>query len=122
MQKQGFEEPTGIAKITRAYNLPSKFVLHTVGPIVRGQVTDQNRADLANAYTSCLEVCKAIDAIRSIAFCCISTGIFGYPQDLAAALAVREVGECLKENAGLKVIFNVYLDEDRKLYEQELSR
>ncbi len=118
MQKQGFAEPTGTAKITRAYNLPSKFVLHTVGPIVRGQVSAQNREDLASAYTACLKICREIESIRSIAFCGISTGVFGYPQTLAAELALETVSSWIIDNPDHfdLVIFNVFSDKDREIY------
>lgn len=119
MQKQGFAEPTGTAKITRAYNLPSKFVLHTVGPIVRNELTAQNKSDLASAYTSCLEVGKEMLAIKSIAFCCISTGVFGYPAENAAKLAFSSVSNWLENNPGYfdLVVFNVFSQNDRTIYE-----
>jgi O-acetyl-ADP-ribose deacetylase (regulator of RNase III) len=124
MQKQGFEEPTGTAKITRAYNLPSRFVIHTVGPIVRGQVTAQNQVDLANAYVSCLETAKAIDTLRSIAFCGISTGIFGYPIDDAAKIAFTTVTHWLKNNPEALdiVIFDVFSAYEKSIYERLVDR
>ena len=123
MNKQGFPEPTGIAKITRAYNLPAKFVLHTVGPIVGGKVTERNRNDLASAYISCLELCREIDPIRSVAFCCISTGVFGYPADEAAKTALDTVSGWLKNNQGSLdlVVFNVFTDMDRSIYDSLLK-
>ncbi|WP_083631176.1 protein-ADP-ribose hydrolase [Labilibacter marinus] len=119
MEKQGFAEPTGVAKITRAYNLPSKFVLHTVGPIVQGNVTEQSKSDLASAYISCLEICKEIDSIRSIAFCGISTGVFGYPAENAAQVALATVKQWLMDNPDCleTVVFNVFADKDKMIYE-----
>ncbi|MEM9777405.1 MAG: protein-ADP-ribose hydrolase, partial [Chloroflexota bacterium] len=119
MQKQAVPEPTGIAKITRAYNLPSKFVLHTVGPIVQGALTAKHDSDLRSAYTSCLDLSAEIDVIRSLAFCCISTGVFGYPQDKAAATAYQTVCSWLDQHPGRfdHIIFNVFTDQDRVLYE-----
>ncbi|GAF02485.1 protein-ADP-ribose hydrolase [Saccharicrinis fermentans] len=119
MQKQGFSEPTGEAKITRAYNLPSKYVLHTVGPVVVGQVSDENRNDLAKAYVSCLEVCREISTIKSIAFCCISTGVFGYPAEQAAFVAFNTVKHWLENHQSNLdiVVFNVFRSEDKVIYE-----
>lgn len=118
MEKQGFAETTGTAKITRAYNLPSNFVLHTVGPIVQGHVTEQSKNDLKNVYESCLNLCNEIPAIKSIAFCCISTGVFGYPSDQAAALAFETVTNWLNEHENTLdlVVFNVFSDNDKILY------
>lgn len=118
MKKQGFKEPTGTAKITRAYNLPSKFVIHTVGPIVHSRVTTQNKNDLINSYRSCLEICKELEVIKSIAFCCISTGVFGYPQREAAEVAYETVTDWLKVNPNKLdlVVFNVFSDKDRNIY------
>lgn len=119
MEKQGFEEPTGRAKITRAYNLPSKYVLHTVGPIVQGQVTSLNEEDLANSYIHCLEMCKTMDDIRSVAFCGISTGVFGYPTKAAAQIALRIISLWLAKNPTVLdlVVVNVYSDKDKAIYQ-----
>ena len=119
MQKQGFLEPTGTAKITRAYNLPSKFVIHTVGPIVYTEVSEQNEIDLANSYISCLEVSKNIERIKSIAFCCISTGVFGYPSQEAANVAYNTVLDWLSKNPNILdfVVFNVFSENDKYIYE-----
>ncbi len=119
MKKQGFAEPTGTTKITRAYNLPSKYVLHTVGPIVKDKVTEQSKVELASSYTSCLDVCKEVEAIRSIAFCGISTGVFGYPAEQAALVAIDTVKNWLKNNPDCLdlVVFNVFSDNDLKLYD-----
>lgn len=121
MNAQGYEEPTGKAKITKAYNLPCEYVLHTVGPIVHSKVTAVEKDLLANCYKSCLELAVA-HQIESIAFCCISTGVFCFPNELAAEIAVGVVREFLKANQTLKkVVFNVFKDEDLKIYESLLS-
>lgn len=116
---EGKLEPNGRVRVTKGYNLPCRYIFHTVGPIVRGRVTEQNRADLKNCYLSCLN--KAAEmGLESIAFCCISTGEYGYPKAEACALAVHTVKEWLKNGDGLKIIFNVFTAEDEKLYEREL--
>ena len=119
MELQGHEEPTGKAKITPAYNLPCKYVIHTVGPIVQGRLTEKHRMLLKSCYESCLEL-AVLNRIKSIAFCCISTGVFGFPQDKAAEIAVQTVREFLK-NHNIEVIFNVYKDADYELYRQLLG-
>jgi O-acetyl-ADP-ribose deacetylase (regulator of RNase III) len=120
IELQKTSEPTGTAKITRAYNLPSKYILHTVGPRVTEKVTDKEKAELKSCYTSCLELAQKAE-LTTIAFCCISTGVFGYPNHDACKIAVKTVKEWLAENTNIKVIFNVFLNEDKKLYEQELQ-
>lgn len=117
MEKQGFEEPTGQAKITSAYNLPCKYVIHTVGPIVQGQLTSQHEAQLASCYRACLDAAKKTGC-RSIAFCCISTGVFGFPQRRASEIAVQTV---LDHGLDIEVIFNVFKDEDYELYRNILG-
>lgn len=119
MELQGHEEPTGKAKITSAYNLPCKYVIHTVGPIVQGRLTEKHRMLLKSCYESCLEL-AVLNRIKSIAFCCISTGVFGFPQDKAAEIAVQTVREFLK-NHDIEVIFNVFKDADYELYRQLLG-
>lgn len=119
MELQGHEEPTGKAKITPAYNLPCKYVIHTVGPIVQGRLTEKHRMLLKSCYESCLEL-AVLNRIKSIAFCCISTGVFGFPQDKAAEIAVQTVREFLK-NHDIEVIFNVFKDADYELYRQLLG-
>ena len=117
MQAQGHPEPTGSAKITEAYNLPCKYVIHTVGPIVSSHLTDEHCRLLESCYRSCLEIAEQNGA-KSIAFCCISTGVFGFPQDRAAEIAVDTVRAYKKEtNSDIKIIFNVFKDEDKKIYE-----
>lgn len=120
MQKQGHEEPTGQSKITPAFNLPSKFVLHTVGPIVGEKLTEQNCQILASCYKSCLDLAKE-NACESIAFCCISTGVFRFPADKAAEIAVRTVREWKKQTGDkMKVVFNVFSDKDEAIYRRIL--
>ena len=118
--EQGYEEPTGKAKITPAYNLPCDYVIHTVGPIVAGELTDTHRDLLKSSYHSCLELAAHND-IKSIAFCCISTGVFGFPQKEAAEIATETVREFLKTHK-IEVIFNVFKDDDFKIYKQLLGR
>ena len=113
--------PNGEVVVTPAYNLPSKYIFHTVGPVVRvNQPSNQDISDLRKCYLSCLHKASEL-RLQHIAFCCLSTGVFGYPQDQAANVAVEVVREWLNDNGGLQVIFNVFLDKDRLLYEQELS-
>ncbi|MBR2207644.1 MAG: protein-ADP-ribose hydrolase [Synergistaceae bacterium] len=121
MKAQGHDEPTGSAKITRAYNLPSKFVIHTVGPIVFDAVTESQRVELENCYKSCLELADEKN-LKSLAFCCISTGEFHFPNDEAAKIAVKTVKNFLPQAKSLKkIIFNVFKDLDLKIYEKELK-
>lgn len=118
-QQQG-EEPTGRAKITRAYNLPCRYVLHTVGPIIDGRVTRQDRELLASCYRSCLELAAA-HGLKSIAFCCISTGEFHFPNELAAEIAIRTVKDYQQQNPNrMEVIFNVFKDCDYEIYKKLL--
>ena len=116
MAGQGHEEPTGEAKMTPAYGLPSRYVLHTVGPIVRGAPTLRDCELLESCYRSCLEL-AAEHKLGSIAFCCISTGEFGFPNRPAADIAVKTVRD-FKARTGseMKVIFNVFKDKDREIY------
>lgn len=117
IKKQGHEEQTGSAKITKGYNLPCKYVLHTVGPIVRWKLNDEIKKDLENCYNSCLEL-AAQNGIRSIAFCCISTGEFHFPSDEAAKIAVKTVQTFMEKNCEKldRVIFNVFKDMDLEMY------
>jgi O-acetyl-ADP-ribose deacetylase (regulator of RNase III) len=118
MQAQGHEEPTGQAKITQGYNLPCKYVLHTVGPIVQGGLTEKHRAELQSCYRSCLQL-AAKKRLESVAFCCISTGEFHFPGREAAKIAVAAVKEFLSRNgSGMKVIFNVFKDTDYQIYHE----
>ena len=120
MEEQGYEEPAGRARLTRAYNLPCRYILHTVGPIISGQVTERDRALLASCYRSCMEL-AAETGLESVAFCCISTGEFRFPNRQAAEIAVRTVRECMKEETSVKkVIFDVFKDADREIYDRLL--
>lgn len=120
MAAQKEEEHTGGAKITKAYNLPCHYVLHTVGPIIHGSVTQTDRELLASCYRSCLEL-AAEYGLYSVAFCCISTGEFHFPNELAAQIAIQTVTDWQKQNANqMEVIFNVFKDSDRKIYERLL--
>ena len=121
MEEQGHPEETGTAQITEGYNLPARHVIHTVGPIVSGALTDRHRAQLASCYRSCLSL-AAECGLRSIAFCCISTGEFHFPRAAAAEIAVREVRDFLTRDTSIeRVVFNVFKDEDRNIYERLLS-
>lgn len=120
MQKQGHNEETGKAKITKAYNLPSKFVIHTVGPIITGELTEKDCYLLSECYRFCLETAVK-NNIKSIAFCCISTGEFHFPNDKAAEIAVKTVKKFLSKNKNIEVIFNVFKECDEKIY-RELFR
>lgn len=116
MRKQGHDEPTGQAKITPAYNLPCKYVLHTVGPIVNGFLTEKDCALLKSCYLSCLKLAEE-NGVKSLAFCCISTGVFGFPQREAAEIAVATVRDYKAETGSdIKVIFNVFKDSDLEIY------
>lgn len=116
MAEQGHDEPTGKAKITPAFNLPCSYVIHTVGPIVSGSLTKKHCGQLADCYRSCLEL-AAGKGLKSIAFCCISTGEFHFPQKKAAEIAVRTVSDFLREDARIeKVVFNVFKQEDHEIY------
>lgn len=143
MAAQGHEEPTGMAKITPAYNLPAKHVIHTVGPIANGRPTQEHREQLAASYRSCLDV-AAQNGLHSIAFCCISTGVFGFPQEEAAGIAVETVRDWLarrdgrsedggravqfsnsspsdNSSHGMTVVFNVFSSVDEELYRNLLG-
>jgi len=118
MRQQDFDEPTGQAQITRAYNLPSKYVLHTVGPIIHGDVSETDRVLLKSCYTSCLEKAAEYDDIKTIAFCCISTGEFRFPKSIASKIAVETVCDWLERypNKFDRIIFNVFSEEDYNEY------
>lgn len=116
MEAQGRPEPNGRAKLTGGYNLPARHVLHTVGPIVRGRVTQRDREELASCYRACLEL-AAERGLYSVAFCCISTGEFHFPNREAAQIAVDTVRECLRQKTSIRrVIFNVFKDLDAEIY------
>ena len=121
MRRQGRPEPNGQAKLTKGYNLPARYVLHTVGPIVGRWVTGQDRRELASCYRSCLEL-AAEHSLRSVAFCCISTGEFHFPNREAAEIAVKTVREFLTGNTTIeRVIFNVFKDIDAEIYRRFLE-
>ena len=119
---QGHEEETGSAKITNAYNLPSKYVIHTVGTIVNGNVTNKNEKELKSCYLSCLKLADE-NSLDNIAFCCISTGIFGFPNELAAEIAVNTVRDYKNETkTKLEIIFNVFKECDYEIYKKLLGK
>ena len=122
MQAQGHAEPTGTAKVTDAFNLPSEYIVHTVGPIANGRPTKQHERQLASCYESCLDAAASRD-MRSLAFCCISTGVFGFPQEAAAKIAVATVRAWLGDHPDtpMAVIFNVFSEADEKIYESLLG-
>lgn len=121
MAAQGREEETGTAKITPAFNLPCRYVLHTVGPIVRGRLTKKDQELLASCYRSCLELAEK-NHVKSIAFCCISTGEFHFPNDRAAEIAIRTVKEYKTQTGSqIGVIFNVFKDMDKEIYRKLLT-
>ncbi|WP_456081723.1 protein-ADP-ribose hydrolase [Mediterraneibacter sp.] len=120
MIKQRQEEPTGQAKITPAFNLPCDYVIHTVGPIVQGKLTKKHEHLLVSCYESCLRIADE-NEVKSIAFCCISTGVFMFPNKRAAELAVQTVKKYkAKIKSKIKVIFNVFKEEDEQFYRQLL--
>lgn len=116
IQQQGHQEETGQAKITSAYNLPSKYVLHTVGPIITGNLTQEKENLLISCYNSCLNLALE-NNLKSLAFCCISTGEFHFPNDRACELAISTVKDFLEKNAyPMQIIFNVFKELDYQLY------
>ncbi len=120
MAEQGYEEPTGQAKITPAYNLPCDYVIHTVGPIVQGKLTQEHCALLESCYRSCLELADE-NGVGSIAFCCISTGVFMFPNDRAAEIAVGTVQKYKAETGSkIEVVFNVFKERDEEIYKKLL--
>ena len=124
MQKQGHEEGTGLCKITPAFNLPSRYVLHTVGPIIYTKVGPREKLLLASCYKNCLETASQ-NQLESVAFCCISTGVFRFPADLAAQIAVETVEVWLAENPDSsvkKVVFNVFGNKDLEIYKKVLGQ
>ena len=119
---EDYEQPTAVPMLTDAYNLPAKKVVHIVGPIVDGVLTPAHEKLLADCYRNTLDMCME-NGLRSVAFCCISTGVFCFPNKRAAEIAVKTVTDWLKgrEDSMDRVIFNVFKDEDKVLYEQLLS-
>ena len=119
MRTQGHEEPTGSAKLTPGFNLPAKYVLHTVGPIVSGRLTEKHCEQLASCYESCLRLAERY-GLKSVAFCCISTGVFGFPQRDAARIAVETV-KAYQKHSSIEVVFNVFTEADLRFYEALLK-
>ena len=117
----GYEQPTAVPMLTDAYNLPARKVIHVVGPIVEIGLTQQLERDLANCYSNVLDMCLQND-LRSVAFCCVSTGVFRFPNRRAAEIAVKTVSDWLAVHPKCmdRVIFNVFKDEDKRCYEHEL--
>ena len=121
MEEQGYAEPTGQAKITPSYNLPCQYVIHTAGPIVQGKLTQKDQDLLRSCYQSCLDLAEE-KGIESIAFCCISTGVFCFPNDRAAGIAVETVKEHKAQTGSdIKVVFNVFKEEDEGIYRRLLG-
>ena len=114
-----YEQPTAVPMLTEAYNLPAKKVIHIVGPIVQYKLTPELEKDLENCYRNTLDMC-AENGLKSVAFCCISTGVFHFPNKKAAEIAVKTVSDWLSDNPGKveRVIFNVFKDEDKAIYEK----
>lgn len=119
MEEQGFPEPTGRAKITPAYNLPCEKIIHTVGPIVHGKLNEKHKRQLEDCYHECLAAASK-SGVKSLAFCCISTGVFAFPREEAAKIAVRTVRDYLRDHE-LKVIFNVFGQNDFEVYQKLLA-
>lgn len=128
MERQQCPEETGGAKLTRGYHLPSRYVLHTVGPLINGgdpeRVSAAQRAELAACYRSCLELAQAVPEIRTLAFPCIATGVFGFPARPAAAIAVETVRRWLSQHPARfsRVVFNVFSNRDERIYQSLLLR
>lgn len=116
-----YEHPTAVPLLTDAYNLPARKVIHIVGPIVAGRLTPNLESELAACYKNTLDLCLE-NGLSSVAFCCISTGVFNFPNKRAAEIAVATVREWLfKHRASMeRIIFNVFKDEDRGYYEKIL--
>ena len=120
MKRQGHKEEPGRAKITKAYNLPCRYVLHTIGPVIGDAVAVSDRRLLADCYRSCLDL-AAKHGLHSVAFCCISTGEFRFPNELAAQVAIQTVIQWQRENPNqIEVIFNVFKERDYDIYEKLL--
>lgn len=122
VRAQGTPEPTGAAKVTRGYHLPARFVLHTVGPVVEGPVTAAHEAALASCYRSCLDVAASVGGMGTVAFCAISTGVFGYPPEAAAPVALATVATWLQEHPRAldRVVFDVFGPRDEEVYRDAL--
>ncbi len=122
MKDQGYDEPTGQAKLTPAYNLPCKYIIHTVGPVISGKLSEEHCKLLESSYNSCLQAAVR-NSIKSIAFCCISTGEFSFPNDTAAKIAIRTVKKFKEQHdSDIKIIFNVFKETDLKIYSSLLKQ
>lgn len=121
MQTLGRPARTGEAFLTPAFNLPSRYVLHTVGPVVDGPLTDVHRRQLASCYRACLSLARE-QGLTSVAFCCISTGVYRFPPAEAARIAVQTVRAFCRERPGLHVVFNVFTQTDEALYRALLQK
>ena len=123
MKPLNYKLETGKAIITKAYNLPAKYVIHTVGPVVEIQVTDENEQGLANCYINSLELAIQ-NNIRTIAFPCISTGIFDFPNVAASRIALKTVDDFISKNKDKfdKVVFDLWTDDDFEVYEQNVKK
>ncbi|MEU2269809.1 protein-ADP-ribose hydrolase [Streptomyces olindensis] len=123
MELQGHPDPTGTAKITAGHRLPARYVLHTVGPIVHGPLQADHEVALASSYRACLDLAAEAGHIRTVAFCSISTGVFGFPKGPAARIALDTVADWLDTHPGIvdRVIFNVFADDDHATYVQALT-
>jgi O-acetyl-ADP-ribose deacetylase (regulator of RNase III) len=117
MEAQGHEEPVGKAKITGGYNLPARHVIHTVGPVVGVQVTEKQKEELASCYRSCLKLAEK-SGLKSVAFCCISTGEFHFPGKLAARIAVETIDRYLSGSRLERVVIDVFKEEDLHIYQK----
>lgn len=121
MEEQKADEEVGKAKITKAYNLPAKYIIHTVGPQVEDRVTKQNEEDLKSCYISCLKLADSL-GLKSIVFCSISTGVFGYPIKKASTIAIKTVIDYLRNtNSKIKVVFNLFSQSDYEIYKERLE-
>ena len=116
-----YEQPTAVPMLTDGYNLPAEKVIHIVGPIVQGRLTKELEKNLADCYRNTLDLCKE-NGLRTVAFCCISTGVFHFPNKRAAEIAVRTVTDWLTDHPDAieRIIFNVFKEEDKAHYEHEL--
>lgn len=120
---QGALEPTATAKITRGYHLPARYVLHTVGPVIQGRPHAQDAQALASSYRACLDLAAEVEAIRTLAFCAVSTGVFGYPKEEAAPVALHTVADWIAAHPGRfdRVVFTVFEDDDERAYRNALG-
>lgn len=122
MKKLNYNLPTGNAIITKAYNLPSKYIIHTVGPIIYNEVTKKDEDMLADCYKNSLEIALQ-NNIKSIAFPCISTGVFKFPKEKASKIAIKAVDEFIRQrNKDVKVVFCVFSQEDEEIYERKFKQ